>query len=140
MLGIRRSERGDTIVEVMIAITVVSMILVAAYVTTTHNVNGLQDTQEHSQALQLAQAQLEFLHNSNSLNTWSDHSCFSTTGVTVAGNNCKVNSSGTPTGTQPQFIIDITDDNPPTFKVAITWASIDNGSGVTNNVTLYYQP
>lgn len=137
MLGIRRSQQGDTIVEVMIAIVVVSMILVAAYVTTTHNINGLQDTQEHSEALQLAQSQLEWLHNSSTMP--SPHDCFDTSGRLTNGNSCKVDASGVPTTGQPQFKIDITDSAAPTFKVAITWASIDNPA-VTNNVTLYYQP
>jgi prepilin-type N-terminal cleavage/methylation domain-containing protein len=137
MLGIRRNQRGDTIVEVMIAIAVISMVLVAAYVTTTHNVNGLQDTQEHSQALQLAQSQLEFLHNSATEPT--DHQCFDTSGGITNGASCMVDASGAPTLSQPQYKIDITNDSPPTFKVSITWASVKTG-GVTNNVTLYYQP
>lgn len=136
MLGFRRDQRGDTIVEVMIAIVVISMVLVAAYVTTTRNINGLQDTQEHSEALQLAQAQLEFLHNSAT--EPADHQCFNTSGGITGGASCMVDASGAPTTSQPQFNIDITNDSPPTFKVTITWASVK--AGVTNNVTLFYQP
>jgi prepilin-type N-terminal cleavage/methylation domain-containing protein len=137
MLSLGRSQRGDTIVEVMIAIVVVSMVLVAAYVTTTHNINGLQDTQEHSQALQLAQTQLEHLHNATTEPT--NHQCFNNAGGITSGVSCKVDASGNPTTSQLQYTIDITNNSPPTFQVTITWASLDNG-GVTNNVTLYYQP
>jgi prepilin-type N-terminal cleavage/methylation domain-containing protein len=137
MLNLVKNQSGDTIVEVLIAIVVVSMVLVAAYVTTTRSVNGIQDTEEHSEALQLAQTQLEFLHNATALP--ASNECFSNSGTITSGTNCLVNSSGTPTSGQPQFKINITQENLYTYLVAVTWASISEG-GVTNNVSLYYQP
>jgi len=133
-----KDQRGDTIVEVMISIAVVSLVLVAGYVTTTRSVNGMEDTEEHSEALQLAQTQLEYLHNTTALP--ANNKCFDNKGVIVGGNSCLVNSSGgAAAGGQLQFDINITQVNTQTFAVAVTWPSIDN-PGTTNNVTLDYQP
>src|ERR1700677_849276 len=54
-------QRGDTIVEVLIAITIVSMILGGAYLTSHNSLDATQDAQEHDNALQLAQGQVELL-------------------------------------------------------------------------------
>jgi len=56
----RLAQTGDTIVEVLIAIVIVSSVLVAAYASATRNTLTNQETQERSQALQLATTQLEF--------------------------------------------------------------------------------
>lgn len=140
-----RDQRGDTIVEVLIAIVVVSMVLVAAYVTTTRNVNGMQDTEEHSEALQLAQAQLEYLHNAAVAPT--NGSCFLSDGSTST-TQCVVDASGTPLGPssteEPQFTLSISQTLTsvvvePTFEISVTWASIDKTS-TGNSVSLFYQP
>ena len=140
MLGLKKNQQGDTIVEVLIAITVISMVLVAAYVTTSRNVNAMTDTQEHSEALQLAQTQIEFLHNTTTPPT--DGHCFDNNGqLQAAGGSpdpCVQNSSGSPTSTPPQFNVNITNDHPPTYQVTVTWDSLTHGA--KNNVTLYYQP
>lgn len=129
-------QRGDTIVEVLIAIVVVSIVLVAAYQTTTRNINGIQSTQEHSEALQLAQTQLEYLHNSSTPPTTGQ--CYPNNSSTpVGGINCLVDASGTPTSVQPQFKLAFSNVG-STYQITVTWASIQ--AGETNNVTLYYQP
>ena len=61
MLGRRLGQRGDTIVEVLIAVLVLSLVLTTAYGLATRSTQDNQQTQEHSQALKLAQAQLESL-------------------------------------------------------------------------------
>ena len=150
MLAVSGKQRGDTIVEVLIAIVVVSMVLVAAYVTTTRNVDGMQDTQEHNEALQLAQAQLEYLHNAATQPT--DHHCFrQSDGSIQSGSDCVVDAGGcpigtcSPTGTQPQFTLDISQTAAsipavqPTFEIAVTWSALQQG-GQQNRVNLFYQP
>jgi Tfp pilus assembly protein PilV len=52
-------QRGDTIVEVLICILIVSMILTGAYVTTNRSTTGVRDAQEHAEGLKLVQSQLE---------------------------------------------------------------------------------
>jgi prepilin-type N-terminal cleavage/methylation domain-containing protein len=52
-------QAGDTLVEVLISILIVSMILTGAYVTTNRSSLGIRNSQEHSEALKLVQSQLE---------------------------------------------------------------------------------
>ena len=133
-------QRGDTIVEVLIAIAIVSTILFSAYETVSRNTRTTQDTQEHSQALQLAQAQLEYLRTAASLPAAGG--CFNGTGAPVSGGNCLLDSTGAvdTSHTQPEFTVGITSSgsSPATYKVLITWASL-SGAGATNSVSLYYQ-
>lgn len=55
------SNRGDTIVEVLIAIAVMSAVLSTAYGITNNSVKSNQESQEHGVALKLAESQLEQL-------------------------------------------------------------------------------
>jgi type II secretory pathway pseudopilin PulG len=146
MLSWRTQQAGDTIVEVMVAIAVVSMVLVAAFVTTNHNVLTTQDTQEHSQALQLAQGQVELLRGSP-FN--SGDNCFTSSGVSAssagkpAGSDpCVITGGGAPAGVgvEPAYQVRITHPplaTPGTYQVTVSWSSL---LGATNsNVTLFYQ-
>ncbi len=61
-MGFRlRSERGDTIIEVLIAVAVVSSVLAISYSIMNRNLQTLRDNQERSEASKLAQAQIERL-------------------------------------------------------------------------------
>jgi len=138
MLIRRLSDKGDTLVEVLLAIAIVSFILVAAYVTANRNTLLNQDTQERSQALQLATSQLEFLHNTSV----GSNNCFDTMGTPVGtpGNNasCIVKADGTPAGTvQPAYTIAITSSG-ATYRVQVSWDSL--ASNTRSSVSLYYQP
>jgi len=55
------SQTGDTIVEVLLAIAVVSTVLGGAFVSTNHSLRGAQVSQERGEALKLTEAQLELL-------------------------------------------------------------------------------
>jgi type II secretory pathway pseudopilin PulG len=52
-------QGGDTIVEVLIAISIVSLVLVGAFVTSNRSLQSTRDTQEHAEATKLAEAQIE---------------------------------------------------------------------------------
>lgn len=52
---------GDTIVEVLIAIAIVSAVIGGAYVSTGHSIRGSLQAQEHSTALKLAESQIEMI-------------------------------------------------------------------------------
>jgi type II secretory pathway pseudopilin PulG len=56
-----RTEAGDTIVEVMIAIAVISSVLVGAFLVSSTSTRSVQDTGERAQALQVAQSQVEMI-------------------------------------------------------------------------------
>ena len=135
------NQRGDTIVEVMIAIAVVSFMLVAAYVTANKNTLINQETQERGQAMQLVTTQIEFLHSKSI----GSNNCFDTGGnpVGTAADNtpCMVNADGTKdtSHAQPEFTLAITHGVGTTYKVQITWASLQ-GSTAQNSISMYYQP
>jgi type II secretory pathway pseudopilin PulG len=59
MMNRRLGTRGDTIIEVLIAITIASSVLGAAYVIVHRTTANSRQAQEHSEALGIAQSQLE---------------------------------------------------------------------------------
>ncbi len=65
---LKRSERGDTIVEVLIAIAVVTSVLSITYATMNRNLVTMRNNQERTEASKLAQAQLEALKGLYSAN------------------------------------------------------------------------
>lgn len=57
----RRRQAGDTIVEVIIAVAVISAILAGAFMVTSRSTHAIRDSEEHAQALQFLQGQTELL-------------------------------------------------------------------------------
>ena len=55
------TQGGDTIVEVLIAMAVISSVLGGAYASANRNSKSAQQSQEHSRALKVAETQLELL-------------------------------------------------------------------------------
>lgn len=55
------TSAGDTIVEVLLAIAIVSAVLGGAYASTSRSSQGLRQSQERGEALKLAEAQLDQL-------------------------------------------------------------------------------
>jgi type II secretory pathway pseudopilin PulG len=163
---LRNNVRGDTIVEVLIAVAIVSLVLVSAYAISSRSTRTVQDTQEHQQALSIADSQVEFLRRHAGLDvptvadpTAGTFNCFNSGGdiaqalpgttaddcsFTSAGNSdCTVNNSG--------FCYDVriiqtnSTEDPAhaispisvTYKIDVTWDSLTGGS--KSNVELYYR-
>lgn len=61
MLKKRLSSKGDTIIEVLISLAVLSLAFSLSYAIATKSLQDTQDTQEHSQALEYLDAQFEAL-------------------------------------------------------------------------------
>jgi prepilin-type N-terminal cleavage/methylation domain-containing protein len=57
----RRSQRGDTIVEVLIAIAVVGIVIAVSYSIMNRNLMIMRDNQERTESVKLAQGQVEAL-------------------------------------------------------------------------------
>ena len=55
----KNNNRGDTIVEVLVAIMVISSVLAGAYVSTRSSINATRTAQERGEALKLAESQVE---------------------------------------------------------------------------------
>ncbi|HSW65906.1 MAG TPA: hypothetical protein VLI54_02105 [Bacillota bacterium] len=148
------SERGDTIVEVLISIAVVTMVLGGAYVTTNRSLLNTRGAQERGTALKLAESQLEQLKSVIAVTpqkifggggvTPPVHFCI-VGGVTVydstvaPGNaNCKVDVNGTPAGAgvQPAYTISITRTG-NSFTIDESWQNV--GGKVTDQLQLTYR-
>jgi len=144
MLNIRHTlrslgEGGDTIVEVLISIAVISMILGGAYVTTNKSLKGSRAAQERSDALKLVESQVESLKsiaggtNADAIFGAGTPAKFcvinNTTVVTYTNAGCKVGADGTATTAEPAYNISISRTNGNTFTVTNTWAAIEkNGN------------
>lgn len=157
-------QTGDTIVEVLVSMAVLMMVLVGAYVTANRSLHSERDAQEHTEALTIAQGQVEDLHAGDQLGA---NLCFNPTDPTTStdGQYCYENSRGnfdtspseTTNGLLPastywyEITVIHTNDETltagsashiitipsPNYKVTISWPSI---SGGTDNVQLYYRP
>lgn len=140
-----RLEAGDTIVEVIIAVVIVSSILAGAFTVMNRSAQTVRDSEEHAQALQLLQGQVELLRNAA-----SNRSTFPPN-IDVGNAFCLVGTSYYP-ATQPQCLLGSpglyqaaiwspTSAHPnvgstTTFFLTATWPSL---SGQTNKVYLSYK-
>ncbi len=146
-----RRQAGDTIVEVLIAIAVVSLVLAGAYASSNHDVSAQQDSQEHGQALKLAQTQVEFLRDNSA--AISGFNCFNPNSTPTPGapariaapnSPCIVLSNGQPANgpaQQPQYTLKISPPDPTThtYTIDVTWTSLLSSSSKAD-VQLYYRP
>lgn len=134
-------QRGDTLVEVLICILIVSMILTGAYVTTNRSNLRVIDSQERSAALKLAQGQLEQIRQSAvsaAPNVFSrtngDPFCMiNAAAIDGSDARCKQDNSGAPTTGEPSFQIAATKQDcgvaglPSScrlFTIRVEWDSI----------------
>ena len=136
----RSKQAGDTIVEVILAVAIVSSVLTGAFVVTNRSSKAIRDSEEHAQALQFLQGQVEQLRSAavfpGRVPTIPNVAyCFKDGIVYPANNtNCTLNqlyhlSFVTPTG----------NPGPPdttTFNFAATWSSI---TGSNAEVDLFYK-
>lgn len=149
MLGLKRlkrDQRGDTIVEVLISIAVISLILGGAYITTNNSLRAERSSQEHTDAVKLVESQIEAMKNladtGNTALFTSSGFCItggSTISTSVSTNNiCKFNATGSNNNTvEPAYYISIT-RNANTFTVKNSWNSIQT-SGGKENVQMVYK-
>lgn len=138
-------ERGDTIVEVLISIAVISTVMGGAFIMTNRSLQGTRNAQERVNATKLTESQVELLKNvvaTNSTAVFGGSApasfCISGSATVVASSNaaCTVGVTGAATTGQPQFNIAITRAT-NTFTVSTTWTSIRGNA--TNNVQLKYR-
>lgn len=159
-----RSQRGDTIVEVVLAMTIIAVVLGSASALANRSTRSLQTSQEHSNALRIAQSQLELIKDyvpkhktemsDNNSVILKDPFCMSVEKVggidTVMAKKfdnpaCRINTSGKSalaTETGPLYNIKITpaaySASSPGYsaKIVVTWETLQ---GRTDNVELAYR-
>jgi prepilin-type N-terminal cleavage/methylation domain-containing protein len=140
-------QRGDTLVEVLIAIAVISLNLAGAYVTTNRSLTATRAAQERGNALKLAESQIEQLKGivaSDPTEVFGGAApspfCIDLAGdaVPASSGSCVVNTSGAPAaaGVQPRFTISIqrTGNN---FVLTETW--FNAGGKQTDQLQLRYR-
>ena len=147
---LRQNTKGDTIVEVLISLAILTMVLGGAYYTANQSFRNDRDAQEHSEALTIAQTQVESLRVLG--NNLRGNPCI------VNGSpssNCQVASNDTSsfninclTSAPYCYTVKITDEGSvkvgpatastllTTYKVNVSWPAL---SGGTDNVSLYYR-
>jgi prepilin-type N-terminal cleavage/methylation domain-containing protein len=160
-------QSGDTIVEVLISIAILSVILTGAYVTASHSLVAERDAQEHAVASTIAQSEVEDLASGYTLSVGDN--CFSTNnpanvGSISAGTDCSVESNNQGSGpvsattcasSGAPYCYTIVMTSKPlthsvnypsgsfavnwiTYTVTVTWPSLNNGA--TDSVQLFYRP
>jgi prepilin-type N-terminal cleavage/methylation domain-containing protein len=152
----RTTERGDTLVEVLIAIAVVSLVLGGAYVVTNRSLLATRAAQERSVALKLAEAQVEQIKALASSETEAQllfgpsapaPFCIAkASGQPVVADNfvsgstgdaaCTVGTSGDPSSTEPRFRISVTRSG-NTFTLQERWENV--GGRQTDQLQLRYR-
>lgn len=135
-------ERGDTIVEVMIAVAIVSMVLGGAYVSTNNNIQTSRNTEEQGSALKLAESQVEQLKGIVSVDPAKifdspySNFCIYQDVLYDSGNaNCTVDFRGSQGTNQPQYQLSVNRSN-STFTVNVRWDKLGGGQ---SNVRMVYR-
>ncbi len=132
-------QRGDTIVEVLICVLIVSMVLAGAYVTTQRSSSGIRNSQEHAEALKLIQSQIEQLRsNAAAQPTATVPKIFTISAqpfCMVAGEpvpttepptatGCVQNAAGQPTEDQPAYEMSIFRTKVPGCNAGLSTSSL----------------
>ncbi|CAN5172556.1 hypothetical protein BH09PAT3_BH09PAT3_4090 [soil metagenome] len=126
-LQTHRRQAGDTIVEVLIAIAVISLVLVGAFVVANNSTRSVQDNQEHTQAQQHLQTQIEALRaymidkTETELPSAGASYCINDSGVPTTGACTPVKIGGTTA--KPTFV-----RTGNVYKFTITWPSVKGGN------------
>jgi Tfp pilus assembly protein PilV len=151
MITLHRSRQaGDTIVEVIIAVLVVSTLLTGAFVVTNRSTQSVRDSQEHAEALQALQGQLELLRGaadatpSALLASLTTPFCFNSNLQTFSGGSGSCAGAGGPAHYKLSIVCTTVlgtacpavSGTTATFNLAATWPSI---SGNIDNVYLSYK-
>ena len=159
MMNNRRKlqQRGDTIVEILIVLAVIGMALSTSYAIANRSLLGIRQSQEHSEALQLAQTQLEELRALAAGGTLSPTAFTAADPNKCINNGVAVNGTASPTTTclfaletltpVPSasgvgYLVTIksansTSPNSPNFTISLAWDDV-TGAG-KDNVSLTYR-
>jgi len=134
----RLRNHGDTIVEVLVALTVTSALIGGAYATTNKSLTGARASQERSEALKIAETQAERLRSlANPVNAPAkfclDPSAApipTSAAASASAENDASLSSYAPTCVQGLYHISIThpasaSTSANTFNIKVRWQRVD---------------
>lgn len=124
-------QRGDTIVEVLISITVISLVLGGAYATANKSLLITRASQERSNALKLAESQMEQIKglavsNPSALFGAASPFCIynQTTVIAASDPRCVQNTAGGTATAEPKFSLSVTRAGND-FTVRNSWLNPD---------------
>lgn len=128
-----RSQRGDTIIEVLIATGIVSLVLTSAFALTSRNVRANQAVQEQAYAQKLVEKQVELLR-AVVVKPTTDDKCFNDSGsaVDLTDAACKPTNGGAAYTLTVHLIPSATN----TYSITATWHNLTGGD---SNITVYYR-
>lgn len=142
MLMKRLNTKGDTIVEVLLAIAVVSAVLGGAFVATNRSLNGVRQSQERGEALKLVEGQLERLKEAAATDTSgvvfttpTDPFCLND-GLAVQSPGSAVCNQGPDGRYRLEIDRSPPDDDVYTFTASARWERLGGG---TNEVLIRYK-
>jgi prepilin-type N-terminal cleavage/methylation domain-containing protein len=130
---IKLMQKGDTIVEVLIALAISSLLIGGAMASANQTLLGSLRSQERGEALKIAESQLEYLRGTGFTAIGSDTSFyFSSSGARTAG-------AGSISGAGIPYTVNITRSSPTdhNFTVTVTWSPAGGGAGL-DNVSIRY--
>ncbi|MET1033162.1 MAG: type II secretion system protein [Candidatus Saccharimonadales bacterium] len=139
------AERGDTVVEVLISIAVVSLVLGGAFVTANRSLQGTRDAQERQNALKMAEAQVEKIKYTAGAtpqvifgtSTPAAYCLLAGAALDESDTRCTFDGNGiSPASGQPTYDVTITRSG-NLFTVRSTWTKI--GTDRQNTVELKYR-
>lgn len=144
------NNAGDTIVEVLVCIAVVSAVLGGAFVTTRSSQVGVRNSQEHAEALKLIESQLEQLRGDMSdAQTASTPFCMYnevpvSAVIAPASAHCTQNSAGQSGQADSRYYLTVdrcsaiacgnTVANSYLFTVKATWPQVDGKGNATETM------
>ncbi len=144
MKTLRKNQFGDTIIEVLLAITVLSIVLGISYSLASRGYRTLQVARDHMQATLLAQEQAEALRAvRDSSSDWTDFintqaPCTSPYYFVIAGTDpnqfWQPNTTITDINGFTTQISCVSDPNTYTANVTVDWDQIGNGTPQTVTV------
>ncbi|HEY1835622.1 MAG TPA: type II secretion system protein [Candidatus Saccharimonadales bacterium] len=111
------AQAGDTIIEVLIAMAIISLVLAGAFLTTRNSQNAVLNSQEHAAGLQLIESQIEQLRSVASADSQSP--VFTTSKFCMyQGSQINWTAPNTPAA---QCVQDNSGSQPPAGSTAVTY-------------------
>jgi type II secretory pathway pseudopilin PulG len=127
-------NRGDTIVEVLLAVAIVSAVLGGAYVSTSRSLANARQAQERSEAVKLVEGQLEKLKVAFTANPAG----FSTGGAFCLDDTPARVTAGSAICTQGRYVLSVehTGNN---FTARALWDKFNGNGGTQEEVRIVYR-
>jgi hypothetical protein len=140
----RLGTRGDTIVEVLLAIAVASTVLGGAYVSSKNSLSGTRRSQERGEALKLLSGQIERLKegakDTSGINVFTGASPFciiTVTTPTVRQSLVPSTNAGCRQGVNGRYALSVERTSPNTFTARAVWDRV--GGGGSDQIQMVYR-